>query len=146
MLIWLNSNNTPHLVMFVSCSPSWATKEGQALQARPFLTKSSPFNEGSFNPHLSLPFPFLSSTKEPSIKQTSYNSSGRYYKCQGLGCKALKCPNCTVITLDEYEAIQEELEEWDKDLCLMEGIEEVMEEDGGELLVLRRTLSGFKSN
>jgi len=28
----------------------------------------------------------------------------------------------------------------------MEGIEEVMEEDGGELLVLRRTLSGFKSN
>ena len=48
----------------------------------------------------------------------------------------------------EYEATQvEEEEEEEKDLCLMEGMEEVIEEaDEGDLLVLRRTLSSLKGS
>ena len=40
-----------------------------------------------------------------------------------------------------------EEEEEEKDLCLMEGMEEVIEQaDEGDLLVLRRTLSGLKGS
>jgi len=47
--------------------------------------------------------------------------------------------------LAEYEAFQVEEKEQEKDLCLIEGMEEVVEEaNQGELLVLRRALSGLK--
>ena len=47
----------------------------------------------------------------------------------------------------EYEATQVQEEEEKKDLCLMEGVEEVVEEaDEGDLLVLRRTFSGLKGS
>jgi len=49
--------------------------------------------------------------------------------------------------LAEYEAFQVEKEEQRKDLCLVEGMEEVVEEaDEGELLVLRRALSDLKGH
>ena len=47
----------------------------------------------------------------------------------------------------EYEVFQVEEEEQKKDLCLIEGMDEVVEEpDKGELLVLRRALSGLKGH
>ena len=50
-----------------------------------------------------------------------------------------------MITLAEYKETQVEEEEQDKGLYFMEGIKEVVEEtDEGELLVLRRTLSGLR--
>jgi len=50
-------------------------------------------------------------------------------------------------TLAEYEATQVEEEGEEKDLCLMEGMEEVIEEANEEdFLVLRRTLSGLKGS
>ena len=50
-----------------------------------------------------------------------------------------------MITLVEYEASQVEEEEHEKNLCLMEGMKEVVEEaNEGELLLLRRALSGLK--
>jgi len=52
-----------------------------------------------------------------------------------------------IITLAEYEATQVKEEEQDKDLCFMEGIEKVVKKPNeGELLVLRRTLSGLNGN
>jgi len=52
-----------------------------------------------------------------------------------------------MITLAELESTQVEEEEQEKNLYFMEGIEAVVEEaNEGKLLVLRRTLSGFKGN
>jgi len=72
----------------------------------------------------------------------------RCFKCQGLGHIASECPNRRIISLAEWEANKEEEEEEDRVLCLMEeDQEEVVEEaDDGELLVLRRALSGLKDD
>ena len=64
-----------------------------------------------------------------------------------MGDIASVYPNQRVITLAEYEATQVEEEEEEKELCLMEGMEGVIEDaDEGDLLVLRRTLSGLKGS
>ena len=45
----------------------------------------------------------------------------------------------------KYETLQVDEEEQENDLCLIEGMKEVVEEvDEGELIVLRRALSGLK--
>jgi len=49
--------------------------------------------------------------------------------------------------LAEHEATQVEEGEEEKDLCLMEGVEEVIKAvDEGDLLVLRRTSSGLRGS
>ena len=72
----------------------------------------------------------------------------RCFKCQGLGHIASECPNRRIISLAEWEANKEEEEEEDRVLCLMEeDQEEVVEKaDDGELLVIRRALSGLKDD
>ena len=58
-----------------------------------------------------------------------------------------KCLNRRVVTLAEYEAFQVEKEEQRKDLCLVEGMEQVVEEaNKGELPNLGRALSGLQGH
>jgi len=76
-------------------------------------------------------------------------SSRRCFKCQGLGNITADCPNRKAITLAEWKAIEEqEIKEENKEdieFNLEETLEEVEEEvDKGEMLVLRRVLSGQK--
>ena len=77
----------------------------------------------------------------------SSNANSRCYNYQGLGHIGLQCPNRRVMTLAEYEVTQVEEEEQERDLCLVKGIEEVLEEvDEGYLLIIRRMLSGLKGS
>jgi len=74
----------------------------------------------------------------------------RCYKCQGFGHIALECSNRRVMTMAECQAIEEvewEEEKNDNEVHLMEVKEECVEVvDKGELLVLRRALSGKTPN
>ena len=61
---------------------------------------------------------------------------------------AFECPNKRVVTLAEYQACCEELkeenDEGEKELLMTEALEEVEEgPDKGEMLVIRRALSGL---
>jgi len=60
----------------------------------------------------------------------------------------LECPNRRIVSLAEWQANKEEEEEEARVLCLREEEQEevVAEADEGELLVLRRTLSGLKGD
>ena len=74
----------------------------------------------------------------------------RCFRCQGLGHFASECPNKRVVTLAEYHATCEELDdendEEERELLMTEGLEEVEEgPDEGEMLVIRRALSGIAS-
>ena len=65
---------------------------------------------------------------------------------------ASECPNRRIISLAKWEANKEEEEEDDRRLCLVEedqeeDVEEIVEEaDDGEMLVIRRALSGLKGD
>ena len=111
------------------------------------------FNKGSPSNPLSKPQnnPTAPSIPKPTPPKPPLNphEKRRCYKCQGFGHIASDCPNRRVITLREFreleEAEVEEEEENEKEVHLMECEEEYVEEaDEGELLVLRRTLSGLK--
>jgi len=112
--------------------------------------RSYQFNEGG-QPAPSKPLtpPMSTSNPKPPISKPPLNphKKRRCYKCQVLGHIALDCPNRNVITLAECQALEEV--EWeqggdDKEVHLIEVEEEcVVEVDKGELLVLRRALSGF---
>ena len=122
-------------------SPSLSRKTYPSLlypRAHPSITPkptTSPPNTPSKNP---------TPQNKPPL---GTNSNRRCHKCQGLGDIASVYPNQRVITLAEYEATQVEEEEEEKELCLMEGMEGVIEDaDEGDLLVLRRTLSGLKGS
>jgi len=73
------------------------------------------------------------------------SNRGRF-KCPGLGHVASDCPNRKVIALAEYavvkQAFEEEGKEEDFENDLEETQEVVEEDDEGEMLVLRRVLSG----
>ena len=63
---------------------------------------------------------------------------------------ALNYPNRKVITLAEWEVVKEEEVKEEKEAHLMEEQDEIQEEvveeaDKGEMLVLRRDLSGLKT-
>jgi len=112
------------------------------------LNHSFPFNKES-NPPPPKPqniIPASSSHKsnDPKPPQNPFKKR-RCFKCHELGHIASECPKRKVITLVEYETLEEEEgreEEVEKE---MEGMEEYVEgADEGELLVLRRTLSGHK--
>ena len=90
---------------------------------------------GPSTPKLSLPKPPLNPHK-----------GRRCYKCQGFGHIASNCPNRKVITLAEcqvLEGVEWEEEGNEKEVNLTKVEEEFIEvADEGELLVLRRGLSG----
>ena len=85
----------------------------------------------------------MNSTKTPPKPKDKI----RCFRCQGLGHIASECPNKRVVTLAEYQASFEELEEEEeeeKEVYLGDPMEEVEEgPDEGEMLVIRRALSGF---
>jgi len=64
----------------------------------------------------------------------------RCFKCQGLGHIAADCPNCRVITLAEWDAVEEEVAEEEKEESVEATEEEeeevIAEADEGEMLVL----------
>jgi len=72
----------------------------------------------------------------------------RCFRCQGLGHIASKCPNKRVVTLAEYQSICEHKEkpeeEGNKEIFFAKELEEFKEgPDDGEMLVVRRALSGL---
>ena len=72
------------------------------------------------------------------------------YKCQGFGHIASECTNRRVVTLrkfQEFKEVEIEEEEENEKAALLNDCEEeecAEEADEGELLVLRRSLSGLK--
>jgi len=72
----------------------------------------------------------------------------RCFKCQGLGHIATDCPNRTVITLAEWDAVKEEVAEEEKEETIEANEEEeeeiIAKADESEMLVLRRALSSQK--
>jgi len=72
----------------------------------------------------------------------------RCLKCQGLGHIAVVCPNRTVITLAEWDAVKEEVAEEEKEESVEateEGEEQIIAKaDEGKMLVLRSALSSQK--
>jgi len=113
--------------------------------------RAYPFNKGSLaTTPKSINPPTIPSITKPNTTKSPVNLFGkrRCYKCQAFGHIALHCPNRKVITLLEYQALEEtELREErsDKEVHLTEFEEECVEEtDEGKLLVLRRALNGHK--
>jgi len=109
--------------------------------------RTCPFNKGNLPP---TPKPTSPPTapKPKSSKEPLNSFEEKCYKCQGFGHIASDCPNRKVLTLVEYQApkeaeIGEEVSE--KEIHLMEYEDECVEEsDEGEVLLLRRALSGLK--
>jgi len=127
--------------------------KGKSALSKPY-TGPYPFERPSNT------FPKPQNTLSPwSTPPTAQNSSQRTHPkaedkrrrswCQGLGHIASECPNKRIVTLAEYQASLEEFEEKEegvKEVCLNEPIEEVKEGlDEGDLLVIRRALSGLVS-
>ena len=120
---------------------------------RPF-----PFQKPPYPPHKSTPSP---NTRPPPpslpntrpIPQNPPQKPGdrkRCFRCQGLGHFASECPNKRIVSLAEYQASFEYLEDEHGDvegeLLMTEALEEVEEgPDDGEMLVIRRALSGIAS-
>ena len=70
--------------------------------------------------------------------------------CQGPGHYASECANKRVVTLAEYQASYEELEEendeGEKELSMTKSLKEVKEgPNKGEMRMIRRALSGLAS-
>jgi len=105
---------------------------------RPSYTTPKPLNPP--NPK---PLPPTAPKTAPQMT-TKPKETRRCFRCQGLGHIASECPNKRVVTLAEYQASFEEEMEEEKELYLNETLEEVEEgPDEGELLVVRRALSGL---
>ena len=118
------------------------------------LPMSPPLNEGnSFQPSKPVtpttPTSQKNQTPQKGLAPQNRPNPGpstprRCFKCQGLGHIASECPNRRIVSLAEWEANKEEEEKKSRELCLMEEQEVVVvEADEGELLVLKRALSGL---
>ena len=84
----------------------------------------------------------LSMPNTPKPNTNSFTPR-RCFKCQGLGHISSECPNRKMVNLVEFDDHQEENEE---DFCdNAELDEEMIYPDEGELLVMRRALSGVKA-
>ncbi|XP_057522136.1 probable receptor-like protein kinase At5g39020 isoform X2 [Amaranthus tricolor] len=84
----------------------------------------------------------LSMPNTPKPNTNSFTPR-RCFKCQGLGHISSECPNRKMVNLVEFDDHQEENEE---DFCDdAELDEEIIYPDEGELLVMRRALSGVKA-
>ena len=115
---------------------------------------SYPFQEPSNYPPKSIPNsntrpPPPNSPQTPPKPPQRPGDKKRCFRCQGFGHFASECPNKRIVTLAEYQASceehdgeNEEGEEQDSN----EPLEEVEEgPDEGEMLVIRRALSGIAS-
>ncbi|XP_057247453.1 uncharacterized protein LOC130589856 [Beta vulgaris subsp. vulgaris] len=110
------------------------------------FTKPTPYSKPNTTP--SKPNTSYSS-KPPQKNETKPivpNTTRRCYRCQGLGHIASECPNKKVITLVEYEAIEEGYEEEEEENVEEEEEGRYIGPDDGECLVVRRTLSGIPTN
>ncbi|KAD5508175.1 hypothetical protein E3N88_15878 [Mikania micrantha] len=85
--------------------------------------------------------------KTPMSTESSSHSNRapcRYFRCQGLGHIASECPNKKMVTLAEYEcteklfAVEPSMEENSPADTV---VEEIIGPDGGQSLVIRRTLN-----
>ena len=142
-----------------------AHKVETQLKTRPYkkdysksLPEAQPFNKGSptITPKTEAPFlshPQRTQAPQRNQIQTPQNRSNpgplnprRCFKCQGLGHIASECPNRRIISLVEWEVNKEEEEREDRMVCLKEEEpEEVVEvADEGEMLMMRRVMSGLK--
>ena len=116
--------------------------------------RTYPFNKGSYTPtpkpQITPITPSNAKPSPPTKPPLNPHERRRCYRCQGFGHIASDCPNKRVITLIEYRGLEEEErmeEENEKELHLAMDEEEYVEEaDDGELLVIRRTLSGQRGS
>ena len=110
---------------------------------RPAYINPKPNNSSNPKP----PPPPTHKTAPQTRPNPAPNAFKRCFRCQGLGHIASECPNKRVVTLVEYQTHEEEMEEeGGKEVCFNEPIEEVEEgPDEGELLVVRKVLSGLAS-
>jgi len=105
---------------------------------RASYTTLKPFNPANLKP------PPLTVPKTAPQMTTKPKEIRRCFRCQGLGHIASECPNKSVVTQAEYQASFEEEMEEEKESYLNKALEEVEEgPDEGELLVVRRALSGL---
>ncbi|XP_057248316.1 uncharacterized protein LOC130590268 [Beta vulgaris subsp. vulgaris] len=88
-------------------------------------------------------------TPKPNTKPDTIPSLGkaprRCYRCQGLGHIATECPNKKVISLAEYESLEDVIADQEEEEESGEEYEEgrVVGPDEGECLVVRRNLSSL---
>ena len=112
---------------------------------RPFPSQKPSY----FPPKPQNPSQLKSTPPASSIPSTKMSSKPkdkiRCFRWQGLGHVASECPNKRIVSLAKYQAsFEEPHEEEGGEDCLVENVEEVEEgPDEGELLVIRRALSGF---
>ena len=128
--------------------------KGKGMASKP-SPRPYPFQKPSYYPPKTTP---NSNTRPPppTLPQTATRPPSkpidkkRCFRCQGLGHFASECPNKRIVTLAEYHATCEELDDEndgeERELLMTEGLEEVEEgPDEGEMLVIRRALSGIAS-
>ena len=139
-----------HVVELHTCSSldelsslAYKVEQQRKIKGKDLTPKPNPRSQTAPTPRNTPPTAHTSPTNEtPKPKGKVW-----CFRCQGLGHIASECPNKRVVTLVEYQASFEELEEEEeeeKEVYLGNNMEEVEEgPDEGEMLVIRRALSGF---
>ena len=116
----------------------------------PYPFKKPSYNPPKLTPNSNTGPPPPNSPQTPSKPPPETSDRKRSFHCQGLEPFASERPNKRIVTLAEYQASYEELGDenckGEKELLLTQALEEVEEEpDEGEMLVIRRALSGIAS-
>jgi len=121
--------------------------------SRPYGFQKPPYTPQKPSPSPN-PKPSQTTTRQtPSKPPPKPPSKVRCFRCQGLWHYASECPNKRMVSLAEYQASLEELEdeeekeEEEKGVYMTEIMEAVEEgPNEGELLVIGRALSGIVSH